>query len=172
MIATLSALLCGAPAPGPGDALEQGFENPPHSARPRTWSHWTVSNITKEGITRDFEERRVLPASTGTMAGVGRAPQNPAESGLMGPVTLVSQEAANAPAAVVAGIPVNYDEALVGWYSLFPTPATRATAIARVAPLCQDSLQPTRHRRPSQNLKLLRILQSAFNFPVSDFDNL
>jgi hypothetical protein len=36
-------------------SLEQGFKNPPESAKPRTWWHWTNSNITKEGITKDLE---------------------------------------------------------------------------------------------------------------------
>lgn len=31
------------------------FNNPPESARPRTWWHWTNGNITKEGITKDLE---------------------------------------------------------------------------------------------------------------------
>jgi len=31
------------------------FYNPPESARPRTWWHWTNGNITKEGITKDLE---------------------------------------------------------------------------------------------------------------------
>ncbi len=35
--------------------LEEGFRNPPESAKPRTWWHWTNSNITKEGITKDLE---------------------------------------------------------------------------------------------------------------------
>lgn len=38
-----------------GDALEQGFKNPPDSARPRTWWHWTGGNITKQGITKDLQ---------------------------------------------------------------------------------------------------------------------
>lgn len=38
-----------------GDAFEQGFANPPDEARPRTWWHWTGSNITREGITSDLE---------------------------------------------------------------------------------------------------------------------
>jgi hypothetical protein len=38
-----------------GDALEQGFKNPPDSAKPRTWWHWTGGNITKQGITKDLE---------------------------------------------------------------------------------------------------------------------
>jgi hypothetical protein len=38
-----------------GDPLVDGFRNPPDSARPRTWWHWTNGNVTKEGITRDLE---------------------------------------------------------------------------------------------------------------------
>ncbi|MBN1506273.1 MAG: hypothetical protein JW955_05480 [Sedimentisphaerales bacterium] len=37
------------------DALERGFADPPDSARPRTWWHWTGGNVTKEGITKDLE---------------------------------------------------------------------------------------------------------------------
>jgi len=37
------------------DSLEQGFKQPPDSAKPRTWWHWTRSNVTKEGITKDLE---------------------------------------------------------------------------------------------------------------------
>jgi hypothetical protein len=35
--------------------LEQGFRNPPDSAKPRVWWHWTAGNVTKEGITKDLE---------------------------------------------------------------------------------------------------------------------
>lgn len=31
------------------------FKNPPPGAWPRAWWHWTNSNVTKEGITKDFE---------------------------------------------------------------------------------------------------------------------
>ena len=41
--------------PPPADALERGFLDPPDSARPRTWWHWTGGNVTKEGITKDLE---------------------------------------------------------------------------------------------------------------------
>jgi len=54
-LASLSAIVGGTLAQGPGDALELGFKNPPDSAKPRTWWHWTGSNITKEGITKDLE---------------------------------------------------------------------------------------------------------------------
>jgi hypothetical protein len=37
------------------DALEAGFVDPPASAKPRTWWHWTASNVTKAGITKDLE---------------------------------------------------------------------------------------------------------------------
>jgi hypothetical protein len=39
----------------PVDPLVSGFRNPPDSAKPRTWWHWTMSNVTKEGITKDLE---------------------------------------------------------------------------------------------------------------------
>lgn len=36
-------------------SLQEGFENPPASAQPRTWWHWVSGNITKAGITADLE---------------------------------------------------------------------------------------------------------------------
>jgi len=35
--------------------LEQGFKNPPDSAKPQAWWHWMNGNVTKEGITADLE---------------------------------------------------------------------------------------------------------------------
>ncbi len=40
---------------GPQDALANGFQNPPDSAKPRAWWHWLNGNVTKEGITADLE---------------------------------------------------------------------------------------------------------------------
>lgn len=37
-----------------GDALYEGFRNPPKSARPRVWWHWMNGNITKDGIRKDL----------------------------------------------------------------------------------------------------------------------
>ena len=37
------------------DPLADSFKTPPDAARPRTWWHWTMSNVTKEGITKDLE---------------------------------------------------------------------------------------------------------------------
>jgi hypothetical protein len=42
-------------APAKPDMLAQGFVNPPDSAKPRTWWHWTNGNVTEEGITKDLE---------------------------------------------------------------------------------------------------------------------
>ena len=36
-------------------SLEDGFKNPPSSAKPRVWWHWMNGNITKEGIKLDLE---------------------------------------------------------------------------------------------------------------------
>lgn len=44
-----------APAQTTGNVLERGFADPPDAARPRTWWHWTGSNVTLEGITKDLE---------------------------------------------------------------------------------------------------------------------
>jgi len=52
LLASLSLL---APAQNTSISLDDGFRNPPNTAKPRTWWHWTNSNITKEGITKDLE---------------------------------------------------------------------------------------------------------------------
>ena len=38
-----------------GDALLDGFADPPASARPHVWWHWMNGNVTKAGITADLE---------------------------------------------------------------------------------------------------------------------
>ena len=45
-------VLCAA---RPEDALERGFRDPPHAAKPHTWYHVMNGNATKSGITKDFE---------------------------------------------------------------------------------------------------------------------
>src|SRR3982074_2887082 len=37
------------------DPFEQGFPQPPDSAKPRVWWHWMNGNISKEGIKLDLE---------------------------------------------------------------------------------------------------------------------
>jgi hypothetical protein len=55
-LTALFTVSSGAGAQGPAtDPLEQGFKQPLEPAKPRTWWHWTRSNITKEGITKDLE---------------------------------------------------------------------------------------------------------------------
>ena len=43
--------VCGSPF----DPLETGFRNPPHQSNPHTWFHLMNGNVTKAGITKDFE---------------------------------------------------------------------------------------------------------------------
>lgn len=54
-VAVLLALAGWVPAQKPGDAMEEGFKNPPEAAKPRTWWHWMGGNVTAEGITLDLE---------------------------------------------------------------------------------------------------------------------
>ena len=37
------------------DTLKDSFQNPPNSAKPRTWWHWVSGNVSKAGITADLE---------------------------------------------------------------------------------------------------------------------
>lgn len=56
LVATLlSAFSTGVAAPPAADALDAGFLDPPESALPRTWWHWTRSNVSHDGITKDLE---------------------------------------------------------------------------------------------------------------------
>jgi len=49
-------VLCAATAGAAGGlSLEEGFKVPPDSAKPHTWYHLMNGNVTKEGITCDFE---------------------------------------------------------------------------------------------------------------------
>jgi alpha-L-rhamnosidase len=51
----LATLAVTASAQTTSDPLLAGFKNPPDSARPRTWWHWTNGNVTETGITKDLE---------------------------------------------------------------------------------------------------------------------
>ncbi|MBQ9431048.1 MAG: hypothetical protein IJU44_05805 [Kiritimatiellae bacterium] len=48
---TLVLVAAGATA----QTLEEGFSTPPHEAKPHTWYHMMNGNVTKAGITADFE---------------------------------------------------------------------------------------------------------------------
>ena len=52
---TVPFLLTQSSGQSPGDVLEHGFKEPPDSAKPRVWWHWTNGNVTKAGITKDLE---------------------------------------------------------------------------------------------------------------------
>jgi alpha-L-rhamnosidase len=49
-----SAQAVDAAAAAAEPSLEQQFQDPPNSARPRVWWHWMNGNITKEGVAKDF----------------------------------------------------------------------------------------------------------------------
>lgn len=54
--AIAAATACSAAAaPAAALTLEEGFKTPPNSAKPHTWYHMMNGNVTKEGITCDFE---------------------------------------------------------------------------------------------------------------------
>ena len=52
LLAVLGGLAVGQNS---GSSLEQGFEHPPDSAKPRAWWHWMNGNVTEPGITADLE---------------------------------------------------------------------------------------------------------------------
>ena len=54
-LATLLVLASASAFAQTPDPLAAGFNNPPDSARPRTWWHWTFGNVTESGITKDLE---------------------------------------------------------------------------------------------------------------------
>jgi hypothetical protein len=59
LITSLILLLLFSGCTHPGNEkysdLEEGFINPPLSAKPRVWWHWMSGNVTKEGIKKDLE---------------------------------------------------------------------------------------------------------------------
>ncbi len=63
-----------------GDALKDGFLNPPNSAKPQTWWHWMNGNITKAGITADLEAMKQIGLGGATIVnvdcGIPRGPVN------------------------------------------------------------------------------------------------
>jgi hypothetical protein len=68
----LSVLAGAASAQSPGNSLEQGFKDPPDSAKPRVWWHWTGGNVTKEGITKDLEWMKRIGIGGAQMADIGQ----------------------------------------------------------------------------------------------------
>lgn len=61
------------------DTLRSGFENPPPSAKARTWWHWMDGNVTKVGITADLEAMKNVGIQEAQILNVGLGfPQGPA----------------------------------------------------------------------------------------------
>jgi hypothetical protein len=40
--------------------VDDGFKNPPDSAKPHTWWHWLNGNVTRQGITKDLEAMKAV----------------------------------------------------------------------------------------------------------------
>ena len=70
--AGLLALTTPASAQVAGDELQQGFNNPPESAKPRVWWHWTGGNVTKDGITKDLEWMKRVGIGGAQAADIGQ----------------------------------------------------------------------------------------------------
>src|SRR6185369_2949364 len=86
-IYSLLALMVAFPsiAAAPVDPLEEGFHNPPASAKPHTWWHWMNGNVTRDGITADLEAMKRV--------GIGGAQIFNVDSGIPhGPVQFMSPE--------------------------------------------------------------------------------
>lgn len=52
-------------------SLEEGFLDPPMSARPQTWWHWMNGNVSKEGITADLEAMKEIGLGGATLFDAG-----------------------------------------------------------------------------------------------------
>jgi hypothetical protein len=69
----------------PSDSLEEGFDHPSESAKPRTWWHWISGNVTKEGITADLEAMKGIGLAGAQIFTVD-------QSNVKGPVRFMSPE--------------------------------------------------------------------------------
>jgi hypothetical protein len=79
------AMSCAALAQKPNGSLEQGFANPPDSAKPRTWWHWISGNVTPEGITADLQAMKQIGLGGAQLFTVD-------QSQVKGPVVFLSPE--------------------------------------------------------------------------------
>jgi hypothetical protein len=59
------------------DDLENGFLNPPDSAKPQTWWHWADGNISKEGIVAELQAMKRIGLGGATMFTVMGYPPKP-----------------------------------------------------------------------------------------------
>lgn len=76
IILTLITFLTVLPAFAQVDLdLENGFQNPPPSAKARTWWHWMNGNISKSGITADLEAMKRVGIQEAQIFNVGHNPQ-------------------------------------------------------------------------------------------------
>jgi len=82
----LPALPVGAaPDPAAVPDLRESFENPPDSAKTRTWWHWVSGNVSAEGITADLEAMKRVGVAGAQMFTVD-------QSAVKGPIVFMSPE--------------------------------------------------------------------------------
>jgi hypothetical protein len=84
LLCTLAVFFC-AVAPVAAADLSDGFENPPDSAKPRTWWHWVGGNISSQGITADLEAMKNIGLAGAQIFTVD-------QTAVRGPVTFMSPE--------------------------------------------------------------------------------
>ena len=72
LAAAVSAASVSAAGPADNGTLEQRFEQPGASARPRVWWHWIDGNVTREGISRDLEWMKRIGVAGFQLFDVGR----------------------------------------------------------------------------------------------------
>ena len=73
---TMALLLANAPSVFGSDALNQGWANPPRSARLRAYWWWLNGNVTKASITRDLEEMKAKGFGGALICDAGGAEQD------------------------------------------------------------------------------------------------
>jgi hypothetical protein len=80
LMAIVLAVLLSAPtpncaAPGPASTLDNGWTNPPNSARLRAYWWWLNGNVTRESITRDLEQMKAKGFGGAVIIDAGGADQ-------------------------------------------------------------------------------------------------
>jgi hypothetical protein len=70
LLGSVALTLALTAAAAPTDPLQDGFLNPPDSAKPQTWWHWMNGNITKAGITADLEAMKQIGLGGATIVNV------------------------------------------------------------------------------------------------------
>jgi hypothetical protein len=71
--------------PADDSNLRDGFQNPPDSAKPRTWWHWVSGNVSSEGVTADLKAMKQIGLGGAQIFTVQQSP-------VQGPIVFLSPE--------------------------------------------------------------------------------